>query len=91
MDHGPFLAGISEYVWDTKYRYRKGGVVQDQSITGTECNCLHFIGHIGHHSQNEATCHQLINLIIFIKHMKTGFQNVFPLKEYINLKPLSYF
>lgn len=35
MNVNPFSAEISRYIWDTKYRYRHEGVVQDRHITDT--------------------------------------------------------
>jgi ribonucleoside-diphosphate reductase alpha chain len=35
MDQDPFTAAISRHIWDTKYRYRNGEAVHDQSIEDT--------------------------------------------------------
>lgn len=35
MQDYPFSAEISKYIWDTKYRYRDGGMIRDRCITDT--------------------------------------------------------
>ena len=51
LNNDPFVADISFHIWDTKYRWRDGKIVHDQTVQDTWRRVAHALASVESNSQ----------------------------------------